>query len=86
MRLRICFKVNGLATDEDGNPAPTGACLDLGEVSEPIPYEVLTEPFCFKENVESLLKMVFLDRCVTPEDIEIITPEEYDRDFGDTTD
>ena len=83
MTLRICFKIKGIAKDENGNPSYTGMEVNLGECAEEIPYEKLTEPFCFNENKVKLLKMACLDTFVKPEDVEIITPEEYDRDFGD---
>lgn len=83
MLIRICFKVKGLARDEHGKPCDAGMQVCLGESAEAIPYDKLTEPFCFNENKADLLKLAVLDGIVKPEDVEIITPEEYDRDYGD---
>ncbi len=79
MRIRICFKVNGLAEDENGNPAAAGLCIDLGESDKDIEYEKLTAAV----NKEGVLKMACLDGTVKPEDMEFITPEEYDKEYGD---
>lgn len=43
-----------------------------------IPYEKLAE--CV--NIPGVLKMSCLDGIVSPEDVRIITPEEYDERYG----
>ena len=78
-RVRICMEVEGLSKDEQGNPAPAGLELDLGESKGEIPYEELTEGL----NIPALLKVTFLDRFAKPEDVRIITPEDYDERYGD---
>lgn len=78
MKLRICFKVNGLARDEAGLPCPAGMCLSM-EAEKEIPYEQL----CAAVDKEALLHLAGLDTLVTPDDMEFITPEEYDREYGD---
>lgn len=79
MKIRICFRVRGLAVDEDGNPAPAGICLSVGESDEPVDYQRLTKDL----DKEAFLRMTCLDKIVGPEDMELITPEEYDQEFGE---
>lgn len=77
MEVRICFRVQGLAVDEDGNPAPAGISLTVGESDKPVDYRQLIEGL----DKEAFLRMVCLDKVVRPEDMQPITPEEYDREF-----
>lgn len=74
---RICFEIQGIAHDENGAPAPTGLCITVAFPLQ-IPYEKLAE--CV--NIPGVLKMSCLDGIVSPEDVRIITPEEYDERYG----
>lgn len=76
--LRVCFEVNGLAVDENGTPCPAGMQLSFGETEKQIDYAKLTENISIPE----LLKLAALDTFVKIEDVRIITPEEYDEQYG----
>ena len=78
MKLRICFEIDGLAEDEYGNPAPAGLDITLGETEKQIDYQDLARNI----NVDGVLKSVCLDGVVKPENVRIITPEEYDEKYG----
>lgn len=79
-RLRICMRVHGLAVDDNGEPADAGLQMDFGKSSSknPISYEKLVAAL----NVEAFLQNLGLDKAVSASDVEFITPEEYDSEFG----
>ena len=79
MKLRICFEIDGLGVDEGGNPAPAGLAMTLGKTEKKVDYQ----EFAKNISIESVLKTVCLDGIVKPEDVRIITPEEYDEKYGD---
>ena len=79
MKLRICFEINGLGMDEEGNPAPVGLGMVLGETEKKIDYW----EFARNISIEGVLRVTCLDGIVKPEDVRIITPEEYDEKYGD---
>ena len=72
MKVRVCFELN--TRDEAGNVDSTfGLAMTIGESEKEIDYQQLTAAIN-KEGV---------DRAVKPEDMKIITPEEYDEKYGD---
>lgn len=84
-KITIYFKVFGLAEDENGNPDWCGIKTELGTFApgKEIPYSELVK----KVNLSDLLAFVCLDKIGLGEtDAEIITPEEYERDYGDDED
>ena len=78
-KVRICFEIDGIAEDEQGNPCPAGAQITLGESPLNIDYHELTKDI----NIPGCLKIMHLDTIVKPENVRIITPEEYDERYGD---
>ena len=74
-KVRACFEIAGMAEDENGNPAPAGLQIVLGESTKEWPYEELMK----NHDIEALAVMFH----VKPEDITIITPQEYDERYGD---
>ena len=78
-KVRICLEINGLGEDEQGNPCPAGAQITLGETELNIDYHELTKDL----NIPGILKMMFLDAKFRPDDVRVITPEEYDERYGD---
>ena len=69
---RVCFTVRG----------EFGAQMSF-EANNTIPYEDLVK--CV--NKDKLVELMCLDRLgYTGEDIEFITPDEYDKKFGDDED
>lgn len=79
MKLRICFEINGLGEDEYGNPAPAGLAVTLGETKAHVDYQELVQLV----DIAGVLKSVYLNDIVRPEDVRIITPEEYNEKYGD---
>ena len=79
MKLRICFEVDGLGVDGKGNPVPAGLAMTLGETEKQVDYQ----EFAQNISIEGVLKSVCLDGIVKPEDVRVITPEEYDEKYGD---
>lgn len=79
MKLRIFFEINGLAEDEHGDPAPAGLAMTLGETEKQIDYQEFVQNI----SINSVLKLACLNNTVNPEDVRIITPEEYDEKYGD---
>lgn len=77
MRLRVYCKVNGPEVDENGNLVPVSFYTEFGKIEKDISYEELTANI----NKEKLLELACLDGIVKPEAVEIITPEEYDKEF-----
>lgn len=76
--VRVCFEIAasaGLACDDQGNPCPVGAQITIGEALKEVPYEELAKDVKI-DAVASMLK-------VDPEEVTIITPEEYDERYGD---
>lgn len=81
MKIRVCFELS--TRDEDGNINSTfGLAMTIGESEKEIDYQKLTALI----NKEGVLRMACLDGIVKPEDMRIITPEEYDREYGEDAD
>ena len=74
-KVRACFEIAGLAEDENGNPAPAGLQIVLGESVKEWPYDELMK----NHPTDALARLLN----VKLEDITIITPEEYDERYGD---
>lgn len=80
MDLRICFEVS---TMNNGEPCAFGMQVSLGETSKAIEYETLSKAV----DIEELIFVACLDTIgVKKEDVKIITPEEYDRLYGEEGD
>lgn len=77
--LIIYFEINGLASDEHGNPCPAGMQLSLGETEKQVDYSELTRNI----NIPGVLKLASLDGIVKPEDVTVLTPEEYQARYSD---
>lgn len=76
--MKLCFKIFGLAEDENGNKDYGGIQLEFGKTEKECDYAKLTKDI----NKRNLLKMMGLDTLYRAADVEIITPEEYARDYG----
>ena len=81
MKVRICVQIDGLAVDESGHPAPAGLeiSMDVNNACVLPNYQELTQSV----RKEGVLRLTGLDGFVKPEDMEFITPEEYDLWYGD---
>lgn len=73
-KVRCCFEIAGMAQDVNGNPAPAGMQIVLGESPKEWPYEELMKD----PPTDALARLLN----VKPEDVTIITPEEYDERYG----
>lgn len=82
-KIRICLEVQGLGQDEFGTPCPAGVCLTLGdEDAEELTGEEYRD-FMQQVKLEEVLRLTQLDQQFTPADCRLITPEEYDRKYGE---
>ena len=79
MKLMLFFEIDGLAEDKYGEPAPAGLTITLGETEKQVDYQKLVQNI----SIDGVLKLVCLDGIVGPEDVRIVTPEEYDEKYGD---
>lgn len=84
--VRICFEVQGLGVDENGNPCPVGMQFSIGEVSDE-KYESI-DYFEAMKNVKVIdllrelgLKTFAANR--SEDDFRLISPEEYDQKYGE---
>ncbi|HCM23416.1 MAG TPA: hypothetical protein DHW78_03680 [Ruminococcaceae bacterium] len=88
--MNVCFyfKVLGLAQDEQGNPAYAGLKMDLGEAKPGVTYQMMVDKVKETPDWKSqFIKMLHLNVAgVKESDIELITPEEYERDYWDDGD
>ena len=76
-QFRICFEVAGLGQDETGLPAPAGMQIDFGEVEKDFDYAEVTKDL----NIPGILEYMHLTGIIQPENVTIITPEEYDAKY-----
>lgn len=90
LKCDVClyFKVFGLGQDENGKPCYAGMKINLGRAKKNVPYsEIQKKVVAIPNWKEQILHFVHLDTVdIKPENIDIITPEEYDRDYGDDQD
>lgn len=79
--LRICFEVQGLARDENGEPCAAGVQVSFEGIMAR--DDISSEELAEKLNVPALLEYVCLSEVVKPEDVRIISPEEYDEKYAE---
>ena len=81
MKIRVCFEL--CTRDEDKNiDGIFGLAMEIGETNTGVDYGELTKSV----NIGEVLRVTGLDGLVKPEDVKIITPEEYDEKYGDDDD
>ncbi len=85
-KIRICLEIQGLAEDENGNPCPGGLCLTLGEDIDPEPTAIEYAELMEQVSIEGVLKTAMLDGLYTATDCRLISPDEYDRKYGEGED
>lgn len=81
-KMRICFEVKNLARDENGNPAPAGMSFSFGEISDETFAKLDYEEMAKSVDLKKILAICWPDGTVSPKDCRIITPEEYDAEYG----
>ena len=77
-KIRFCFEIKDLSTSEDGAPCPTGMQIELGETEKIIDYAEITKDL----DIPGILKHFGLQQIIKPENVRVISPEEYDKRFG----
>ena len=77
MEMRICFEVSAI---DDGEPCTFGMQMSLGETDKAVDYEQLAKAV----DIDKLISVARLDTFgVTKDAVRVITPQEYDRLYGD---
>ena len=81
---RVCFEICNAARDKEGNPCPVGVQFSAeGEDGLPVKLnEAEYEAMAKGVNIPNLLELIGLEGVVKPEDVRMITPEEYDKQYG----
>ena len=82
-KIRICLEVQGLGEDECGTPCPAGICLTLGDEDAEELTGAEYRDYMQQVKIEEVLRLACLDKLYTPADCRLITPEEYDREYGE---
>ena len=82
-KIRLCLEVQGLGQDDFGTPCPAGVCLTLGDEDAEEMTAAEYETFLQQVKIEEVLRLVCLDKLYTPADCRLITPDEYDRKYGE---
>lgn len=77
MKVKLFFEVGYL--DDVGERGALGVALDIGESDGPVDYEALAKSV----DKDRILYLCGLAGVVGPEDMTILTPEEYDLKYGD---
>ena len=77
--INIYLEVKNMTQDEAGNPAPAGLKVTIGRSDENINYREMTKDL----NIPAFLKWLKILPMVNPEDVTVITPEEYQERYGD---
>lgn len=76
----LYLKIFGLAQDTDGNPDFAGLKMTIGSTDKDIPYSEIMNRTT-NEVKRAILKLIPFQN-IQPKDMIIITPEEYERDYG----
>lgn len=81
--LRVCFEIQGLARDADGNACPGGLCISFGELPDDELCAEMIQKIMNQVDVAAILRATPLCGLVKPSDCRVITPEEFDEKYGD---
>lgn len=82
-KVRICLEIQRLGMDENGKLCPAGICLALGDEDGEEMTGAEYETFLQQVKIEEVLRLACLDKLYTPADCRLITPDEYDRKYGE---
>lgn len=82
MDVCLYFRVHGIAKDEKGDPVAAGLSIKLGESENPLSYEVLSGNLT-REDIGQLMTECGIHDLFDLSNVELITPEEYEAEFGD---
>lgn len=77
MDVRICFRIT--MTGDNGEPEQHGMCFELQHIKEGVTAEQLAA--CIDK--QGLINATGLAGIVTPDQMELITPEQFDAEFAD---
>lgn len=76
MKERVCFRIR--IGDGNGNYDYAGIEMVIG-LKRPVDYAELAS----RIDKNAVLKRCYLDGIASADDVEVITPEEFDCEFGD---
>lgn len=85
MEVYLYFRVHGIAKDDNGEPIAAGLSIKLGTSDTPPSYEELTKNLT-RENIGQLMTECGIHDLIDLSNVELITPEEYESEFGDRED
>lgn len=77
MKVRVCFEV--CCHDVDGDSVNLGVALDVGVSKREVDYKKLITGV----DKVKLLELTGLISVAEPEDVTFITPEEYEKRYGE---
>ncbi len=80
-KIRVCIEAMLPAISNSEDRTPVGLEMVFGETEQAVDYAKIAELF---EEVgkNDIIKLFCLEAICQPEDIRIITPEEYDEEYG----
>ena len=81
--MKIYMRIKSLTFDGETTLQPTGMVLDFGETDKEVNYEELTKSLNKEAVVKRLNEIGVLPSDVSNDDVEFVTPEEYQQEFGD---
>ena len=77
MKMRLCYKIT--IPGENGESKSYGLSLEQDGVKEGVTYQQLAAVI----DKQKLIDAVCLTGTVTPDQMELIDPDEFDKEFGD---
>ena len=81
--IRICLEIQGLVEDENGKPCPGGLCVTLVEDTDTEPTAEEYAELMEVVSIDAVLQAAMLYGRYTAADCRLISPEEYDRKYGE---
>ena len=84
--VSLYFKVFGLGEDENKKLCYAGMKINMGKAVPGVTYADVQKKLLGVPNwQEQILELASLNTIFDPKDISLITPEEYERDYGEET-
>lgn len=77
MKMRLCYKIT--IPGENGEPHSYGLSIEQDGVKDGVTYQQLAAVI----DKQKLIDAVCLTGTVTPDQMELIDPDEFDKEFGD---
>lgn len=77
MKVRLCYRIT--IPDENGEMQSYGMALELDQIKEGVTHRDIDAVV----DRQKLLDLACLAETVTPEQMELMDPDEFDAEFGD---